>query len=106
MSNAGIQELFNVSEEIPQSSVGHDGHTGCLLQCSIAGKRHHDHGNSYKGKHLIEACLQFQRFIPLSSIQEAWRHADRHGDGKIADSSTSRSIGSRKSRDTGPGLSI
>jgi hypothetical protein len=25
-------------------------------------KRHHEHINSYKGKHLIEAGLQFQRF--------------------------------------------
>ena len=34
-------------------------------------KRHHDQGNSYKGKHLIEAGLQFQRFSPLSSWWEA-----------------------------------
>jgi hypothetical protein len=34
----------------------------CLSQCSIAGKRHHDHGNSYKGKHLSGAGLQLQRF--------------------------------------------
>jgi hypothetical protein len=45
----------------------------------IAVKRHHDQGSSYKGKHLIEAGLQFWRFSPLSSWQEAWRHAGRHG---------------------------
>jgi hypothetical protein len=28
----------------------------------MALKRGHDHTNSYKGKHLIEAGLQFQRF--------------------------------------------
>jgi hypothetical protein len=33
----------------------------------IAMMRYHDQGNSYKGKHLIEAGLQFQRFSPLSS---------------------------------------
>ena len=30
-------------------------------------KRHHDQGNSYNGKHLIGASLQFQRFSLLSS---------------------------------------
>jgi hypothetical protein len=33
-------------------------------------KRHHDHGNSYKEKHLIGAALQVQRFSPLLSRQE------------------------------------
>jgi hypothetical protein len=33
--------------------------------------RHHDQGNSYKGKHLIGADLQGQRFSPLSS---RWEH--------------------------------
>jgi hypothetical protein len=28
-----------------------------LSQCSIAVKRHHDHGNSYKGRHLIGGLL-------------------------------------------------
>ena len=37
---------------------------------SIAVKRHHDQGNSYKGKHLIGAGLQVQRFSPSSSRQE------------------------------------
>lgn len=27
--------------------------------------RGHAHGDSFKGKHLIGACLQFQRFSPL-----------------------------------------
>ena len=35
----------------------------CLGQCSIAIKRHHDHGT-------LRTCLQFQRFSPLSSWQE------------------------------------
>jgi hypothetical protein len=34
-------------------------------------KKHHDHSNSYKGKHLIGVGLQFQRFSPLSAPQEA-----------------------------------
>jgi hypothetical protein len=41
-----------------------------LVRVSIAVKRHHDQGNSYKGQHLIRACLQVQRFSPLSSRQE------------------------------------
>ena len=33
-------------------------------------KRYHDRGNSYKGKYLIRAHSQFQRFSPLSSWWE------------------------------------
>jgi hypothetical protein len=33
-------------------------------------KRYHDWGNYYKGKHLIGAGLQVQRFSPLPSWQE------------------------------------
>jgi hypothetical protein len=36
----------------------------------IAVKRHHDQGNSNKGKRLIGAGLEFQEFSPLSSWQE------------------------------------
>ena len=43
------------------------------LRVSIAVKRHHDHGNSYKGKHFTGASLQSQRFSPLLSWWEAWR---------------------------------
>lgn len=46
-----------------------------LVRVSIAVKRHYDHGNSYKGKHLI----QFQRFSPLSSWQQACHPGGRHG---------------------------
>jgi hypothetical protein len=41
------------------------------LRLSIAMKRHHDHRNSYKGRYLIGAGLQFQRFSPSSSW---WEH--------------------------------
>jgi hypothetical protein len=41
-----------------------------LVRVSSAGKRHHDYSNSYKGKHLIRAGLQFQRFSPLSSCKK------------------------------------
>jgi hypothetical protein len=40
-------------------------------------KRHHDQGNSYKGKHLTGADLQFQRFSPLSYGR---KHGNIHAD--------------------------
>jgi hypothetical protein len=43
----------------------------CLSQCSIAVKRHSDKSNSYKRKHLIGACLQFQRFGPFLLWEES-----------------------------------
>jgi len=58
----------------------------CFSEGFIAVKRHHDHGNSYKGKHFIEAGLQIQRFNPISPGQEAWWHTGRHGVGKVAES--------------------
>jgi hypothetical protein len=33
------------------------------LRVTIAGKRHHDHGNSSKGKHLIGSGLQFRGLV-------------------------------------------
>jgi hypothetical protein len=41
-----------------------------LARVSMAVKRPHDQGNSYKGQHLIGAALQVQRFSPFSSRQE------------------------------------
>jgi hypothetical protein len=35
-----------------------------LVRVSTAMKRHHDHGNSYKEKHLTRAGVQFQWFSP------------------------------------------
>lgn len=37
-----------------------------------------DKDNSYTGKYLTWACLQFQRLRPLSLWQRAWCHAGRH----------------------------
>jgi hypothetical protein len=62
---------------------------GVLVRVSIAVIRHHNHGNSYKGKHLTGVGLQFQRFSSLLSWWEAWQHAGRHGAGEKAESSTS-----------------
>ena len=36
-----------------------------LVRVSIAANKHHDQGKSYKGKHLIGAGLQIQRFSLL-----------------------------------------
>jgi hypothetical protein len=61
----------------------------CLSQCSVAVKRRHDHSNSYKGTHFIVDWLQLQRFSSLSSW---WGH----GAGEAAESTASKSAGSRK----------
>lgn len=42
-------------------------------------------GKFYKGKHLVGACLQFQKFRPLSSWEEAWQQAGRHSAGEGAE---------------------
>jgi hypothetical protein len=59
------------------------------VRVSITVKRHHDHGNSYKGKHLVWIGLQSQRFSQILSWQKAWQHASRHGVEDGAESSTS-----------------
>ena len=66
------------------------------LRVAIVMKKVHDHGNSHKGKQLIRAGLQVQRFSPLSSWQEAWQHGDRHGAGEEAECSTSCSKSDQK----------
>ena len=52
--------------------------TVVLLRVSIAEKRHHEQGNSYKGEHLIGAGLQVQRFSWTNGImqfEEDWVRA-------------------------------
>ena len=44
----------------------------CLSLGFIAVKRHHDHGNSYKGKHLIGAGLQVRGSVH-------YYHGRKHG---------------------------
>lgn len=50
----------------------------CTSHCSVAMKRHHDQGSSYKRKNLLWAGLQFQRVSPLSSCQGAGQHTGRY----------------------------
>ena len=50
-------------------------------------KRHHDQGNSHKGKHVIGVGLEFQRFSPLSSWWDAWKYTGRHSAGEGAEDS-------------------
>lgn len=48
-------------------------------------KKHHGQRNSFKGKHLVGAGLQFQGVSLLSSCEEACEHAGRHGAGEGAE---------------------
>ena len=45
---------------------------GVLVRVSIAVKRHQDHSNSYKGKHLTGAGLQFRGLVN-------YHHDRKHG---------------------------
>lgn len=58
----------------------------------MAVRREHDQGNSDKGKHLIWADLQFERFSPSPSWPEASQYAGRYG-ARRDESSTSHSEG-------------
>ena len=58
----------------------------CLRVC-IAVKRHHDHGNSYKGKHLMEVTVSEVQSIII--MVGSMAGGPRHGVGEIAESSTS-----------------
>ena len=77
-----------------------------LFRVSIAVKRHHDHNNSYKGKHWIGVGLQFRCLVH-------YRHGRRHGSLEVdivlerAESSASQLADSRKRQlGTRPGLSF
>ena len=52
-------------------------YSSVLVRVSIAVKRHHDHGNSYKEKHLIVAGLQFRDLVPCHHGEARW-HTGRH----------------------------
>lgn len=66
------------------------------LRVFIALKRHHNHDNSYKGKHFIGLIYRLKAVnYPLSLWQESWQHANRHSAGG-AESSASWFSGSRR----------
>lgn len=73
---------------MPCHSVGQH---NCLCQRSIAVRRQHDRGNSYRRKDLVVG-FQFQRFSSWPSRLEP----DRHGTRAVAESFTSRSTGIRQ----------
>ena len=62
-------------------SLRYESRDCALVKITIAVKRNHDQGNSYKEQYLIGSGLHFQRFSPSSSRQEAWQHVGRHGGG-------------------------
>ena len=65
----------------------HLSYVGVLVGVSIATKRHHDQGNSYKGQNFTGASFQFQRSSPLSLWQETQQHPGKHGAVEEAESS-------------------
>jgi hypothetical protein len=83
-----FSSYFQDLQIVPQKKQYSPWYHGVLVRVVIAVKRYHDQGNSYKGQHLIGAGLQFQRFCPLSSWQEAWQHAGRHGAGRTKSSTS------------------
>ena len=72
----------------------------------MAVKRHHNCGNTHKGKHLTGAGLQVPRFGPLSLWQEAWQCAGRHVLEKELRVLQLDPQAAGRWRDTGPGLSF
>jgi hypothetical protein len=48
------------------------------LRVSIAVKKHHDHGNSYKGKHLVGEGLQLRGLVlyqdggSMAALSQTW----------------------------------
>lgn len=47
---------------------------------------HHDHSNSYNGKHLIGAFLQFKSLVPFVITAGGMDHSDLHGAVEATDS--------------------
>lgn len=76
-THESLQDLAVFSTSGTNETSSLEGH--CPGQCSVAVKRHHDHGNSYKRQHLVRAGLDFHGFGSLSSWQEARGHMGRCG---------------------------
>lgn len=79
--------------EFRRSSTGLNPMSQSVLYCC---KQTVSHCNSYKGKHLLGAGLQFQTFSPSSSWQEVLQYAKKHGAREVAQSSLSQLAGNRK----------
>ena len=99
MSSSSVQEAPVILISHDYELVGLYGlyvaQTGLVLvRVSIAVKRHHDHSNSYKGKHLI-GWLTFQNSNLLSSWWDM-QCAGKHDAGEGAENSISQPEGNRK----------
>ena len=57
-----------------------------LVRVSIAVKRHHDHGYSYKGKHLIEVVAYISEVQSIIIMAGIMVHAGRHSTGEVVES--------------------
>ena len=60
----------------------------CCLRVPIAVKRHHQHGKSYKSKHLIVVAYSLRGSVHYHH-SGTWQHAGRCGAGEAAENPTS-----------------
>ena len=75
------------------------GRRQCLSLWSVVVRRHHDHDKSYQRKQLLRLGYRFRGLVHYQHGGQSGRHVA----GEVAESSTSRSAGSRKTA-TGLGL--
>ena len=59
-----------------------------LVRVSTAVKRHRDHGDSHRGKHLIGMAHVFRGLVHYHH-GATWWHAGRHGTGEEAENAIS-----------------
>ena len=74
---------------IPQNCLPYLLRQGTLVQVSIAVNGHLGHGNSYKGKYLVEAAYNFRGSVLYHHGGEHSGPASRHGVGEVTESPTS-----------------
>lgn len=89
----GTKSLENNGPDTGHEDAEFDAYLGQSVHCC------------YKEKHLIGACLQFEKFSPLSAWHEVWQHADKHS-ARGAGSSTfkSKTQEAKGGKTTGIGL--
>ena len=78
----------------------------CFSQGLYAMKRHHDHGNSYKGKHLIRAGLPFRGLIHSRHCGKQWQQTGGYVEAATKSSVYGSEDSLKRQLTTRPGLSF